>query len=275
MVTVAEIDATRLNVQREGHTAIWVLDGASSRNALFGEALFAAFEAAVLEANGDAALRTVILTGADPSFCSGGNTRDMMRRAGMFAGPPHAICDQYRGGIQRIARALERLEVPLIAAVNGAAIGAGCDLACMCDLRVASVRATFAESFVKVGIVPGDGGAWLLPRVVGYARAAEMALTGDPVDAGKAKDIGLVSEVVAHDRLMARAHELALSIGTNSPRAVRWTKRLLKRAVQGGLDDALELAAAYQALAHHSPDHAESLRALRERRTPSFDEAMR
>jgi 2-(1,2-epoxy-1,2-dihydrophenyl)acetyl-CoA isomerase len=274
-MTMAEVDATRLHVRREHALAVWTLDGPGSRNALYGEPLFAAFEAEVLAANRDGGLRAVILTGVDPAFCSGGNTREMIQRSGMFAGPAHAICEQYRTGIQRIARALDRLEVPLIAAVNGVAIGAGCDLACMCDLRIASERASFAESFVKVGIVPGDGGAWLLPRVVGYARAAEMAFTGASVGAEQAKAIGLVSEVVEHGALMKRSLELAGTIAANSPRAVRWTKRLLKRAADGRLDDALEFAAAYQALAHHSPEHSESLRAMRERRPPRFDEVNR
>ena len=120
----------------------------------------------------------VILTGAGSAFSSGGNVKHMRDKTGMFGGSPAQLRNGYRRGIQRIPLAMMALEVPAIAAVNGPAIGAGCDLTCMCDMRIASERAVFAESFVKVGIIPGDGGAWLLPRAVGMARASEMAFTG-------------------------------------------------------------------------------------------------
>ena len=115
---------------------------------------------------------------------------------------PEVIREEYRNGIQRLPKALYNLDVPVIAAVNGPAVGAGLDLSCMCDMRIASEKATFAESFVKVGIVPGDGGAWLLPRVVGMSKASEMAFTGDALDAQEALACGLVSRVVPHERLM-------------------------------------------------------------------------
>ncbi|MFL9828495.1 enoyl-CoA hydratase-related protein, partial [Rhodoplanes sp. SY1] len=183
---------------------------------------------------------------------------------------PQQIAEQYRVGIQRIPMAMWKLDVPAIAAVNGPAIGAGCDLACMCDIRIASDRAVFAESFVKVGIVPGDGGSWLLPRVVGYARAAEMAFTGDPIDADEAREIGLVSRVVPHDQLMTVAFEMAGRIAANPPHALRWTKRLLRESQIARLDTVLEMAAAYQALSHQTEDHAEAVAALLEKRRPVF-----
>ena len=119
------------------------------------------------------------------------------------------IRHDYRRGIQRLTLALFNLEVPVIAAVNGHAIGAGLDLACMCDIRIASEKAKFAESFIKLGIIPGDGGAWLLPRIVGMSRAAELAFTGDMIDAQQALAWNLVSRVVPHDELMPAARELA------------------------------------------------------------------
>src|SRR4029450_5459350 len=119
------------------------------------------------------------------------------------------IREEYRHGIQRLALALYNLDVPTIAAVNGPAIGAGLDLACMCDMRVAAESARFAESFLKVGIVPGDGGAWLLPRVVGFSKACEMAFTGDMLTAAEALACGLVSKVVPDTGLMAEARKLA------------------------------------------------------------------
>lgn len=188
----------------------------------------------------------------------------------MFGGKAHEIAENYRQGIQRIPRALWALDVPLIAAVNGPAIGAGCDLACMCDVRIASTRASFAESFVRVGIVAGDGGSWLLPRIVGYARAAEMAFTGEAIDAKQAFSFGLVSKVVPHEKLMDSALDLADRIAANPPHVLRWTKRLLKEAQHERLDTILGMAASYQALAHHTEDHAEAVAAILEKRSPRF-----
>jgi enoyl-CoA hydratase/carnithine racemase len=134
----------------------------------------------------------MILTGAGTVFSSGGNVKDM-KRFTTDAVTPAEIGQWYRTGIQRLPLALQKLEVPSIAAVNGPAIGAGNDLACMCDMRIASTTASFAESFIRVGLIPGDGGAWLLPRVVGLSKAMEMSFTGDPVKADEALAIGLVS----------------------------------------------------------------------------------
>lgn len=260
----------KLDISRDGHVALWRISDPETRNALNGDDFFAAIERAVRDANADLDIRAVILTGEGAAFSSGGNVRDMAERRGMFGGPPHALVEQYRTGIQRIPRAFAELDVPAIAAVNGPAIGAGCDLACMCDLRIASEKAVFAESFVKVGIVAGDGGTWLLPRVVGYARAAEMAFTGEAVDAAKALAIGLVSEVVPPDELLPAALRLAAKIAANPPQVLRWTKRLLRQAQHARLDEVLTEAAAYQAVAHHTADHAEAVAALLAKRPAVF-----
>jgi enoyl-CoA hydratase/carnithine racemase len=147
--------------------------------------------------------------------------------------------------------------VPTIAAVNGPAIGAGLDLACMCDIRVASTAATFAESFVTLGIIPGDGGAWLLQRVVGYAKAAELTFTGEVIRAEEALAIGLVSRVVQPEDLLATARDLAVRIARNPPHALRMAKRLMREAQTARFDSILELSAAFQAIAHHSTDNRE------------------
>ena len=180
------------------------------------------------------------------------------------------IRQEYRTGIQRLPLALFNLEVPVIAAVNGAAVGAGLDLACMCDVRIASDKAKFAESFVKLGIIPGDGGAWLLTRLVGLSRAAEMAFTGDAIDARQAEQWGLVSRVVAPEELMQAAQTLAERIAANPGHAVRLAKRLLRESLHTRLDTLLELAAAYQALSHQTPDHREAVAAFLEKRPPVF-----
>ena len=218
----------------------------------------------------DLAVRAIVLTGAGSAFCSGGNVAEMRDRTGMFAGTPEEISAAYRRGIQRIPRAFQQLKLPIIAAVNGAAIGAGNDLACMCDIRIASSTARFAESFVKVGIVPGDGGCWLLPRAVGAARAAEMAFTGDTIEAEEALRIGLVSRVVAPEFLIDEAMALAGRIAANPPQVLRWTKQLLIQARTGSLDDALDVAGRFQGLAHHTADHAEAVAAFFEKRPPVF-----
>ena len=257
-------------VERRGHVALLTLNRPDTRNALSGEAMFAAFEQTFAELNADMGVRVAILTGAGTAFCSGGNVAEMRERTGMFAGSPGEIAQRYRDGIQRIPRAFESLQVPIIAAVNGPAIGAGNDLACMCDLRIASSTARFAESFVKVGIVPGDGGCWLLPRVIGHARAAEMALTGDTIDAEEALRFGLVSRVVAPEALLDEALRLAGRIAANPPQVLRWTRQLLQQARTGTLDGALNAAGRLQGLAHHTADHAEAVAAFFERRTPTF-----
>jgi enoyl-CoA hydratase/carnithine racemase len=259
-----------IRIERRGHIALLTLNRPDTRNALSGEAMFAAFEQTFAALNADMGVRVAILTGAGTAFCSGGNVAEMRDRTGMFAGSPQEIAQRYRDGIQRIPRAFEMLQVPIIAAVNGPAIGAGNDLACMCDLRIASSTARFAESFVKVGIVPGDGGCWLLPRVIGHARAAEMALTGDTIDAEEALRIGLVSRVVAPDALLDEAFRLAGRIAANPPQVLRWTRQLLQQGRTGTLDEALNNAGRLQGLAHHTADHAEAVAAFFEKRAPAF-----
>jgi 2-(1,2-epoxy-1,2-dihydrophenyl)acetyl-CoA isomerase len=260
-----------LRYEQHEHIVVLTLNDPDTRNALTGEAIFSAFELAVRRMNADLSVRCAILTGAGTAFCSGGNITEMRARKGMFAGAPHEIAAKYRAGIQRIPRALYQLDVPLIAAVNGPAIGAGCDLACMCDVRLASEHAIFAESFVKVGIIAGDGGAWLLPRIIGYSRAAELAFTGDSLDAAAALRCGLVSRVLPAQDLMDESMKLAARIAVNAPHVVRWTKRLMRESLRLELDAALELSATYQALAHHTADHSEALAALSEKRPPRFE----
>ncbi|MEL6546534.1 MAG: enoyl-CoA hydratase-related protein, partial [Myxococcota bacterium] len=168
-----------------------------------------------------------------------------------------AHVSNYRHGIQRIPRAVFNLEVPTVAAVNGAAVGAGCDLAMMCDIRLAGPHAKFAESFVKLGIIPGDGGAWFLPRVVGWQRAAQMLFTGEMIDAPTALEWGMVTAV--SDTVVEDAQALAAQIATNPPEALRSSKKLLREAQHVTLDQALESAARLQAIAHHTPEHSEAL----------------
>ena len=248
--------------ERDGAVVTLTLNRPEQRNALSTQAQWDEIVDCCAQVRGDESVKVVILTGAGTTFSAGGNVKDMRDKRGIAAGSPYAISRGYQDGIQRIPLALHQLEVPTIAAINGAAIGAGCDLACMCDIRIAADTAKFAESFVKLGIIPGDGGAWLLQRAVGYQRAAELSFTGDTIDAQAALAMGLVSRVVAPDALMPAARELALRIAANSGPALRMTKRLLRQAQTARLEETLQLSAALQALAHHTSEHDEALAAF-------------
>jgi enoyl-CoA hydratase/carnithine racemase len=255
--------------EQSGHVVTLTMNEPERRNPLTGNSAVADFLAAIDRIHNDPSVRAVILTGAGTAFSSGGDIRDMERQAsGQVDGLQ--IRHEYRTGIQRLPLALFNLEVPVIAAVNGAAIGAGLDLACMCDIRIASEHAKFAESFVRLGLIPGDGGAWLLPRLVGMSRAAEMSFTGEVISAELAAAWGLVSRVVAADELLPAAGELANRIVINPPQAVRLTKRLLREAMHTRLDTLLEMSAAFQSLAHQTGDHAEAVAAFLEKRAPVF-----
>ncbi|MBY0411275.1 MAG: crotonase/enoyl-CoA hydratase family protein [Burkholderiaceae bacterium] len=255
--------------EQQGHVVTLTMNEPERRNPLTGNSAVPEFLAAIDRIHNDRSVRAVILTGAGTAFSSGGDIRDMERQAsGAVSGMQ--IRQEYRTGIQRLPLALFNLEVPVIAAVNGAAMGAGLDVACMCDIRIASEHAKFAESFVKLGIIPGDGGAWLLPRIIGMSRASEMSFTGEAIGADLASSWGLVSRVVPSDQLLATAQEMALRIAANPPHAVRLTKRLLREAMHTRLDTLLEMSSAFQALSHQTDDHKEAVAAFLAKRPPVF-----
>jgi len=262
-----------LRQEKQGHVLLLTMSSPETRNALTNDEQFADFEETCAAINNDMSIRAVILTGEGSAFCAGGNVKDMRDRTGLFSGDPFDQADAYRRGIQRIPRAMYSLNVPTIAAVNGAAVGAGCDLATMCDIRIGSERAMFAESFVKLGIIPGDGGAWFLPRAVGYSNACKMAFSGEPVRAEEALQMGLMSELVEGDALVPRALELAASIASNPPHAVRLTKQLMRASEKSSLDELLDKSAAFQAVCHAEPDHAEAVAAFFEKRNGHYRES--
>ena len=258
-----------LKQSRDGAILTLTMSQPETRNALTGNTAVQEFVDACAAITLDTSVRVVILTGDGPVFSSGGNVKDMRR---FFENDisPELIREEYRNGIQRLPKALYNLDVPVIAAVNGAAIGAGMDLTCMCDIRIAADTATFAESFVRVGIIPGDGGAWLLPRIVGKSKAAEMAYTGEALTAAEALECGLVSRVVAPEVLMQEARQLAAKIAANPGGVLRMTKRLLREGEHSSLASLLELSAGYQAIAHKTADHKEAVMAFVEKRKPEF-----
>lgn len=240
------------------------------RNALTGTTLVNDIVTTIDWTNRCTDVSVLILTGAGSAFSAGGNIKEMRDHQGMFGGSVLEIQQQYRQGIQQMSLALHRAELPLIAAVNGPAIGAGCDLACMCDLRIGSSRALLGETFINLGIIPGDGGAWFMPRVVGYQRAAELLLTGRLVAAVEAKELGLLLEVVEPEQLLPRAQVLAATIAAKPPQAVRFSKRLLKLGQRLELPDFLDLCAGFQGMCHHTDDHREAIDAFLEKRPGQY-----
>lgn len=248
-----------LHIERDGAIAIVTLNRPQTRNALTDEDAVGELLAMCEAVNRDRSVSVVILTGAGPAFSAGGNLKQIGELGRGALGEPAQTRYFYRDGIQRVPLALCHLEVPTIAAVNGPAIGAGNDLACMCDIRIASQKATFAESFVKLGLIPGDGGAWLLQRALGASRACEMAYTGEAISAAQALEWGLVSQVVAEQELMPAALDLARRIASNPSDALRMTKRLMLESRHARLPDVLELSAALQALAHNTQAHQDAL----------------
>lgn len=240
------------------------------RNALTGTALIEDILQTVNWVNNQSGVSVLIITGDGAAFCSGGNIKEMHNQTGTFAGSVIEIQDNYRRGIQQVPLALHSCEIPVIAAVNGPAIGAGFDLACMCDLRIASSRAVVGETFINLGITPGDGGAWFIQRLIGYQRAAELALTGRLVKADEALKMGIFLEVQEPAALLPRARELAGQIASKPPQVLRLTKRMLKLAQRSELQDFLDLCATFQAMAHHTEDHHEAVKAFVEKRKPTY-----
>lgn len=225
----------------------------------------------VCEAIGaDPSIRCAVITGAGRAFSAGGDVKAMQARSELFEGGGMAIRERYRRIVHRIVRSVYELEVPLIAAVNGPAVGLGCDLAGLADIRLASDRARFGVPFLKLGIIPGDGGAWLLPRTIGYARAAELLFTGDLIDAATAAEWGLVNRVVPHDQLMDEAMALAGRIAAQPPHALRLAKTLLRQGREASYEAVLEMSASAQALSHLTEDHLEGVTAHLEKRPGHF-----
>lgn len=251
----------------EGRVAVLTFKRNDVRNALSGTELVPDIVATLAWANSASDVSVLILTGEGSAFSAGGNIKIMGERA---KAPAFELQQSYRRTIQRIPFALQEAEIPVIAAVNGPAIGAGFDLANMCDIRIGSTRAQFGETFANLGIIAGDGGAWFLQRLLGYQRAAELTFTGRIVKAEEARQLGILLEVTEPDALLARTRALAETIAAKPPLAVRYAKRLLKLAQQQPLSEHLELCSSYQALCHKTEDHAEALAAFFAKRPGTF-----
>lgn len=260
-----------VTTEKSGRIVTVTINRPDSRNAVAELADCDELVGAIEAADADREVSVMILTGAGSAFSAGGDLKAMRERRGIGrTATPDGTRANYKKGVQRIPLALQSVEITTIAAINGHAIGLGLDIAAYCDLRVAADTAKFASSFLKVGLIPGDGGAWILPRVVGYARACELVLTGDTIGAAEAHSWGLVNQVVPGAELMAAAKKLADRVCANPPRSLRLAKRLLREGQNARLPELLELSAAFQALAHETTDHEEALAAFFEKRPARF-----
>lgn len=254
----------------DGRVAVLTLNMPDSRNSISSQNAIEEIEAACRKVQYDDTISVMILTGAGKSFSSGGNVKAMRERAAEMGGPAINLQEQYRRGIQRIPLAIDSLDVPVIAAVNGHAIGAGCDLAMMCDIRIASSQAVFGETFVNLGIIPGDGGSWFLVREIGYQKAAELTFSGRVIKAEEAKELGMVLKVVDHEALMDEARAMADIFASKPPRTLRLAKRTLKQAQRTNLRDFLDICAVTQSVVQTTEDHGIAINAFFDKKTPEY-----
>lgn len=266
------IDST---LSLSNRVAILTFNRHDVRNALTGTQLIDDIVNVAEWVNRTPEVSVLILTGDGSAFSAGGNIKEMSEREGShkdgaFGGDVYSVQEKYRQGIQRIPLAMHAIDIPVIAAINGPAIGAGFDLTCMCDLRLGSTKTLLGETFVNLGLIPGDGGAWFLQRLIGYQKAAELTLTGRMISADEAKELGILLDVVEPELLMEKALELAHRIAEKPPQALRLTKRLMKTAQKLELAEFLEHSALMQGICHNTQDHLEAVNAFVEKRTPNY-----
>ena len=251
--------------QTEGNIAILTINRPEAKNA-FSPEMLTLWRQFIEEAMADDNMRVMIVTGKGDTFCSGGDIREMAEGRIRSWDMKKFLWE----GAHRIIFALEDLDKPIIAAINGAAMGAGLDMAIMCDLRVCSDRAKLSESYILMGLAPGDGGAYFLPRLIGIGKALELLLTGDVLSPQEALGIGLVNRVVPHDRLMEETMILAEKIASKPPLAIRMMKRAVYQAQTSTLRSHLDYISSQLALLSETEDHQEAARSFLEKRKPVF-----
>jgi 2-(1,2-epoxy-1,2-dihydrophenyl)acetyl-CoA isomerase len=256
-----------LLVERSGGVVTLTLNRPERKNAL-SDGLLRSLRGAYLEIAERQEDRAVVVTGAGDGFCSGGDLTDPTIVRELRRGRGSALAWMRLVGSTTMA--LHQLPQPTIAAVNGAAIGAGANLAMACDLVVASTEARFAQGFMQRGLIPDFGGTWLLPRLVGLHRAKQLAFFGESLTATDALEMGLVNRVVEADQLGAAVQEWAARLSASAPIGLSMAKRLLNSSFSVSMDEALEHEAVAQNVAFSSADMAEAMRAFVERRPPEF-----
>lgn len=259
------MDVPHALYRKEGHIAIITLNRPEVKNA-FSPEMITLWRQFLEEARTDNAVRVIIVTGNGDTFCSGGDVRDMADGKLMSWEMKRFLWE----GVYRLVLTMEDLDKPVIAAINGAAMGAGLDMALMCDLRVCSDRARLAESYIMMGLVPGDGGAYFLPRLVGISKAMGLLLTGEVIGAKEALEMGLVNRVVSHERLMEETMTLAEKIADRPPLAVCMMKRAVYQGQGSTLRSHLDYISSQIALLSETEDHWEAARAFLEKRKPVF-----
>ena len=221
---------------------------------------------ALITARQDEGVRAVVLTGTGKGFCTGVDLEEIDAVGTTPIARKRMLTDR----VYKVVRAVEDLDKPLICAVNGLAIGAGMDMALMCDIRLAATSARFSEGYIRVGLVPGDGGAYFLPRIVGVARALELLWTGDMLSAQDALDLGIVTYVYQDDELLEEALALATRIAANSPIAVSMIKRAVYQSLRTDLRTSLDLISSHLGIVQSTEDYEEASAAFKERRPPRF-----
>jgi 2-(1,2-epoxy-1,2-dihydrophenyl)acetyl-CoA isomerase len=252
-----------LRVEIADAVATVTLDRPEALNALT-VPLKEALEATFRELADEAAVRAVVLTGAGRAFCAGQDLRERLEPDAL------PLADEIRRRYNPLIRSMRILPKPIVGAINGVAAGAGASLAFACDVRVAAEGASFLLAFGRVGLIPDSGATWLLPRLVGAAKAAELALTAEPLTAADAERLGLVMRVVPPDVLLGEARAVASRLATGAPRALALTKLALERSWEATFEEQLESEADFQGEAGATADHAEGIAAFLERRPPRF-----
>ena len=256
-------------VKKEEYT-LWVsLNRPQSSNALTVGMIDELLEV-VEQADIDDQVRCIILTGEGKNFCAGGDIKNMLAKKEMFSGESNELREKYKRGIQKIPKVFDEISTPVVAMINGAAIGAGLDLACMCDIRIASKNAKFGETFTRIGLVPGDGGTYFLQRIVGFAKAMELTLTADIIDGEEAKSIGLVSYLVDSEDLVKQTKLLSDKISSNAPIANQMAKKAIKHAYRSDLSSNLELLSAFQGISQRTSDHFHALESTTKKLKTNF-----
>src|ERR1051326_7729087 len=255
-----------LRFEIQGGIATITLNRPERMNAFTWEMLDA-WATALTECRTNDAVSVVIITGAGKAFCSGGDIGEMRKRGDRTPLDRKRELEEH---VHKVPLAMEALDKPVIAAINGAATGAGLDLALMTDLRIAAESARLGETYVKVGLVPGAGGAYLLARLVGTAKALELFWTGEIIDAREAERIGLVNKVGADSELVAATRALAQKIASGPPLSIRFIKRAVKEGLRSDLQRELDLISSHYAVVAGSADHREAVTAYLEKRKPVF-----